>query len=60
MPVTDTSTTTGQGATLEQDIVELRHLLDRLDGLTHQARVKLRRLEQHQSGIDPHWTSKHR
>lgn len=58
MPASDTSTT--RPTSLEQDIVELRHLLDRLDGLTHEARVKLRRLEQHQSGIDPHWTSKHR
>ncbi|PVZ05419.1 hypothetical protein [Actinomycetospora cinnamomea] len=40
---------------LDTEIAELRQLLDRLDGLTHQARTRLRRIEQHRSGVDARW-----
>jgi hypothetical protein len=40
---------------LGAEIAELRQLLDRLDGLTHQARTRLRRIEQHRSGVDARW-----
>lgn len=40
---------------LGTEIAELRQLLDRLDGLTHQARTRLRRIEQHRSGVDARW-----
>ena len=40
---------------LDAEIAELHQLLDRLDGLTHQARTRLRRIEQHRSGVDARW-----
>jgi len=40
---------------LDTELAELRQLLDRLDGLTHQARTRLRRIEQHRSGVDARW-----
>lgn len=40
---------------LDTEIAELRQLLDRLDGLTHQARTRLRRIEQHRNGVDARW-----
>jgi hypothetical protein len=40
---------------LGAEIAELRQLLDRLDGLTHQARTRLRRIEQHRNGVDARW-----
>jgi hypothetical protein len=40
---------------LGSEIAELRQLLDRLDGLTHQARTRLRRIEQHRNGVDARW-----
>jgi hypothetical protein len=40
---------------LGTEIAELRQLLDRLDGLTHQARTRLRRIEQHRNGVDARW-----
>ncbi|MHC1560868.1 hypothetical protein ACR9E3_18060 [Actinomycetospora sp. C-140] len=40
---------------LDTEIAELRQILDRLDGLTHQARTRLRRIEQHRNGVDARW-----
>ena len=40
---------------LDAEIAELHQLLDRLDGLTHQARTRLRRIEQHRRGVDARW-----
>jgi hypothetical protein len=45
---------------LDTEIAELRQLLDRLDGLTHQARTRLRRIEQHRSGVDARWIDRSR
>jgi hypothetical protein len=51
------STTSGSEAdsALDTEIAELRQILDRLDGLTHQARTRLRRIEQHRNGVDARW-----
>ena len=43
---------------LDAELAELRQLLDRLDGLTHQARTRLRRIEQHRNGVDPRWINR--
>ena len=45
---------------LDREIADLQQILDRLDGLTHDARRKLRLLQEHHSGVDPRWTAKHR
>lgn len=45
---------------LDREVAELQQILDRLDGLTHDARRKLRLLQEHHSGVDPRWTAKHR
>ena len=47
-------------ADLDREVAELQQILDRLDGLTHDARRKLRLLQEHHSGVDPRWTAKHR
>lgn len=45
---------------LDREVAELQQILDRLDGLTHDARRKLRLLQEHHSGVDPRWTARHR
>jgi len=40
---------------LDVELAELRQLLDRLDGMTHQARTRLRRIAQHRNGVYPRW-----
>ena len=49
------TTTESEVDALDVELAELRQLLDRLDGLTHQARTRLRRIEQHRNGVDPRW-----
>ncbi len=44
----------------DRDVVELRHILERIDGLTAEARRRLRLLEDHRAGIDPRWAADHR
>lgn len=46
-------------ALVDTEIAELRQLLDHVDGLTHTARERLRRIQAHRRGIDPHWTAGH-
>ena len=45
---------------IDQETAELNQLLDRIDGLTYEARRRLRRLEHHRRGVAPEWTSRHR
>ena len=47
-------------ALIDQEISEVRGLLDRVDGLTHDARRRLRRLEHHREGVAPEWIERHR
>ena len=44
---------------IDRETAELNQLLDRIDGLTYEARRRLRRLEDHRRGIAPEWTSLH-
>jgi DNA-binding TFAR19-related protein (PDSD5 family) len=46
-------------ALIDQETAELNQLLDRIDGLTHEARRRLRRLDHHRRGVAPEWTSLH-
>ncbi|GAA4825285.1 hypothetical protein GCM10023201_09590 [Actinomycetospora corticicola] len=46
-------------ALIDSETAELSHLLDRIDGLTHEARRRLRRLEHHRSGVSVQWTDLH-
>ena len=46
-------------ALIDQETAELNQLLDRIDGLTYEARRRLRRLEHHRRGVAPEWTSLH-
>ena len=50
-----TTTAESEVDALDVELAELRQILDRLDGLTHQARTRLRRIEQHRAGVDPRW-----
>lgn len=54
MTASTTPQSDAEGA-LDTEIAELRQILDRLDGLTHQARTRLRRIEQHRNGVDARW-----
>ena len=45
---------------IDQETAELNQLLDRIDGLTYEARRRLRRLDHHRRGVAPEWTSLHR
>jgi hypothetical protein len=44
---------------IDRETAELNELLDRIDGLTYEARRRLRRLEHHRRGVAPEWTSLH-
>jgi hypothetical protein len=44
---------------IDRETAELNQLLDRIDGLTYEARRRLRRLEHHRRGVAPEWTSLH-
>ncbi|HEY2194101.1 MAG TPA: hypothetical protein VGH76_17630 [Actinomycetospora sp.] len=67
MAVTDAGSNRAQASDPEQareelidrETAELNELLDRIDGLTYEARRRLRRLEHHRRGVAPEWTSLH-
>jgi len=46
-------------ALIDQELADVRQSLERIDGLSHDVRQRLRRIEQHRRGIDPHWTARH-
>ncbi len=46
-------------ALIDQETAELNQLLDRIDGLTYEARRCLRRIEHHRQGVAPEWTTRH-
>ncbi|GLZ53726.1 hypothetical protein [Actinomycetospora sp. NBRC 106378] len=46
-------------ALIDSETAELNQLLDRIDGLTHEARRRLRRLEHHRRGVAVQWTDLH-
>jgi DNA-binding TFAR19-related protein (PDSD5 family) len=46
-------------ALIDSETAELNQLLDRIDGLTHEARRRLRRLEHHRRGVSVQWTDLH-
>lgn len=68
MGLHDPSSTTTDGFTasdqarealIDDELSGLRELLDRVDGMTHDARQRLRRLERHRHGVAPEWTARH-
>ncbi|MDL5158450.1 hypothetical protein [Actinomycetospora termitidis] len=46
-------------ALIDSETAELTQLLDRIDGLTYEARRRLRRLESHRRGVAVQWTDLH-
>ena len=44
---------------VDQEIAEVQRLLDRIDGMTHDVRRRLRHIEHHRGGVAPEWTSRH-
>lgn len=46
-------------ALIDSETAELNQLLDRIDGLTYEARRRLRRLEHHRRGVSVQWTDLH-
>ena len=43
---------------IDHEVADLARLLDRVDGLTHEVRRRLRRIEHHRGGVSPEWTSR--
>lgn len=45
---------------IDREVADLRQLLDRIDGLTHEARHLLRDVQHHRQGVAPEWTDRRR
>ncbi|MEJ2869363.1 hypothetical protein WCD74_16420 [Actinomycetospora sp. OC33-EN08] len=52
-------TEAARDALIDSETAELTQLLDRIDGLTYEARRRLRRLEHHRRGVAVQWTDLH-